>query len=127
MRSSVLRFALAAVVAGLPFAASAQVKGDVAHGESIFEDRCESCHAKPGGGQGPSLVGVVGRKSASVPGVIYSKALQNAHLTWTPQELDRFLTNPALAVPGTAMPLALSNPKERADLIAFLASSENKR
>jgi len=115
-------------IAGLVLAGAvrAQASGDAARGEGLFEERCASCHVAQGGGQGPSLVGVVGRLSATVPGLIYSKALQNAHVTWTPSELDRFLTNPAAAIPGTAMPLAVPNAKDRADLIAYLGSGANK-
>lgn len=102
-------------------------KGDVGRGEEVFEERCASCHVRAGGGQGPSLVGVLGRKSASVPGAVYSKGLKASNLTWTPAELDRFLTQPMARVSGTAMPLAVPNAKDRADLIAFFASKDNKR
>lgn len=72
-------------------------------------------------------MGVVGRPAASLAGVVYSKALKASHLTWTPAELDRFLTNPTAVVPGTAMPIALPSAKDRADLIAYLGSPANHR
>ncbi len=99
---------------------------DIGHGEAIFEDLCVACHVKAGGGQGPTRMGVLGRGSAAVPEVVYSKALQDAHLTWTPAQLDKFLADPQGVVPGTAMPLAVADPKDRADLIAYLGSSANK-
>ncbi len=108
------------------FSVGAQPKADPAHGESLFEDMCMSCHIKAGGGQGPSLVGVVGRPAASAPGAVYTKALQEAKLTWTPDKLDTFLINPNAMVPGTAMPMSIPDPKDRADVIAFLASPANK-
>jgi cytochrome c2 len=121
--------ALAALVA-VPVVVSAQApaqgKPDPVHGEQVFEDMCIACHIKAGGGQAPTLVGVVGRPSASVPGAVYSKALQAAHLTWTTDQLDKFLTDPAVTVPGTAMPMSVPDDKDRADLIAFLASPANK-
>ncbi|HYZ48155.1 MAG TPA: cytochrome c family protein, partial [Sphingomonas sp.] len=42
---------------------------------------------------------------------------------WTYEQLDRFLTAPARAVPGTKMGFAgIRNPRERAHVIAFLAT-----
>jgi cytochrome c len=117
-------FALAATA--LPLNVGAQGAPDIGHGEGTFNDLCMSCHMKEGGGQGPTLVGVVGRASAAVPNVLYSKALQDAHLTFTPETLDKFLADPQGVVPGTAMPLSVPDAKDRADLIAYLASPANK-
>jgi cytochrome c len=66
-------------------------------------------------------VGVVGRK-AGAGDFPYTAALKGSGLTWTPETLDRFLTDPAKVVPGTAMPISLSDAKDRQDLIAYLAS-----
>ena len=85
-----------------------------------------SCHIKTGGGQGPALVGVVGRPAASYPGAVYSKALQESHLTWTPDQLNTFLIYPNAMVPGTAMQMSIPDPQDRADVIAYLASPANK-
>jgi cytochrome c2 len=98
--------------------------GDAAHGKVVFQQRCGLCHlAAPDdgdGGQGPSLVGVVGRKAGSSPEFGYTDALKASGRIWTPQALDAFLTAPSTVVPGTAMPMAVPNPKDRADLIAYL-------
>lgn len=125
-QSSGLFFLVGLAALAAPFAAVAQPKPDPVHGESLFEDECMSCHMKTGGGQGPSLVGVVGRPAASAPGAVYSKALQEAHLTWTPDKLDAFLVNPNDLVPGTAMPMSIPDAKDRADVVAYLASPANK-
>ena len=109
-----------------PLMAWAQPKADPVHGESLFEDMCMSCHIKAGGGQGPTLVGVVGRPAAGAPGAVYTKALQDSQLTWTPDKLDTFLVNPNAMVPGTAMPMSIPDAKDRADVIAYLASPANK-
>lgn len=99
---------------------------DAAHGQAIFREQCGLCHTGgPGdgdGGQGPDLVGVVGRKAAAAPDFPYTAALKASGLTWTPAALDHFLTDPTAAVPGTAMGVALPDPKDRADLVAYLAS-----
>ena len=124
MRRLVLVAGLAAAI-GLPLAAHAQQDGAVARGADLFDERCSMCHQREGGGQGPSLVGVVGRHAASLAGINYSRALRASNLVWTPGELDRFLTGPTALVPGTAMPLAVPNAKERADLIAYLGSKDN--
>jgi cytochrome c len=96
--------------------------GDPAAGEDLYLDRCVFCHVPEGGGQGPSLTGVYGRKAASAPGFAYSAALRASGLTWTAPELDRFLANPAAAVPGTAMPISVPDARQRADIIAYLAA-----
>jgi cytochrome c len=107
-----------ALVAG---AASAQPAGVAAKGAEVFDDRCSGCHGEVGG-QGPSLAGVVGRHAGSLPGFDYTPALKASGLTWTPANLDRFLTGPKALVPGTAMAVIVPDPTERRDLIAYLAS-----
>jgi cytochrome c2 len=106
---------------GTAFAANAHAAGDAAAGAATFEDRCAICHVAAGGGQGPSLTGVVGRKAASAKGFGYSTALKASGLTWTAAALDVFLTNPGKAVPGTAMPIRVSDATQRANLIAYFA------
>jgi cytochrome c len=69
----------------------------------------------------PNLYGVVGRKAASTA-FGYSAALKASGLTWDPATLDRFLTSPMKLVPGTRMLIPVSDPKQRADLIAYLGS-----
>ncbi len=95
---------------------------DVGKGADVYQDRCASCHVLNGVGQGPSLVGVVGRKAASVAGFSYSDAMKASGLTWTPANLDRFIGGPTKLVPGTAMRAVVSDPTERRDLIAYLGS-----
>ena len=85
--------------------------------------QCLTCHAlQPGrNGIGPSLAGVVGRKAASVPGYAYSPALTAANLTWDRTTLDRWLTAPMQAVPGTRMIYAgISDPARRKEVIDYL-------
>ena len=110
---------LAAVVA---LAASATAAGDPASGEGLFLDRCVMCHVTEGGGQGPPLKGVVGRKAGSVDGFTYSAALKADGRVWTGPELDHFITNPSAAIPGTAMPIQVPDAKEREDLISYFAT-----
>jgi cytochrome c len=112
--------------ASLP-AAAAGAKADVENGKTIFTQRCGICHAvsnAPGGPvAGPSMVGIVGRKAATVPGfTMYSPALKGSGLTWNTKSLDEFLTMPMQKVPGTTMPMMLPDAKERTDVIAYMGT-----
>jgi cytochrome c len=80
-----------------------------------------------GVGQGPSLIGVVGREAGTDPGHDYTAALKASGLTWTPANLDRFLAGPRTLVPGTAMSETVADPTQRRDLIAYLATLQPKR
>jgi len=93
----------------------------------VFQQACALCHAtgldpQPAAGHGPTLAGIVGRRSASRPDFGYSKALESSHLTWDSATLDRFLAAPTALVPGTAMILAVANPVDRGNLVAFLGT-----
>lgn len=89
-------------------------------GRQAFEDRCQMCHVPEGGGQGPSLTTVSGRKAASVPNFTYSQALKDSSLVWTRQTLEQFLADPRAMVPGTAMPIRVADAAVRADIVAYL-------
>jgi cytochrome c len=104
---------------GLSAQANAQ---DASAGQSLFQDRCSMCHVLGGQGMGPDLIGVVGRKAASLPNFNYTPALTSSGLTWTRATLDGFLTDPRGLVPGTAMRVKLPAASDRADLIAYLAT-----
>ncbi len=119
-----LQHAGAALVAVLVLALGPPARAqDVHAGERVFRTQCSICHsAKPGRTViGPSLFGVVGRHSGSVPGFHYSEANRRSGLTWDRSTLDRYLTKPQQVVPGTLMTFpGLHDPEQRADVIAFL-------
>lgn len=114
--------ALTASPAALP---SAAASGDPAAGAQSFLV-CSACHTTTEGGSaliGPNLWGVVGRSVASKDGFDYSPELKALGGTWTPELLDRFLTEPAALVPGTRMGfVGVADAAERANLIAYLAT-----
>jgi cytochrome c len=124
MRASVARTSAVLASLALAGAAQAQSKGDAAKGETLFKQRCSACHSiatPPPKGPAPNLRGVVGRKAGTAD-FKYSKALPASGLTWTSQNLDKFLAAPAAVVPGTFMVIAVPKPDERRDLIAYLAT-----
>ena len=94
---------------------------DAAAGEHVFA-RCTACHSAKAGENkiGPSLAGVVGRKSGTAPGYNYSPALKAAGITWDEQELDKYLTNPGADVHGTKMLISIPNADDRQNVIAYL-------
>ncbi len=116
-------FAAAAFAPAAQAAPAAAVPaGDAVHGAVVF-NQCKVCHVADKGVNrvGPSLFGVVGRKSGSAPGYTYSAANKNSGITWTTDKLFAYLEAPQKMVPGTKMAFAgLKNPKDRADVIAFL-------
>lgn len=126
MRASRSAFVAAALLAA-SLSAAAAAKADVENGKTIFTQRCGICHAvnkQPGGPvAGPSMVGIVGRKAATVPGfAMYSEALKKSGLTWNAKTLGEFLIMPMQKVPGTVMPMMLPDDKERGDVIAYMGT-----
>jgi cytochrome c len=104
---------------GLVEAASAN-PGDAARGKLVFEKRCTGCHAMEENREGPHLAGVYGRKAGSVPGFTYSHGLQASGLTWTEENLEKWLSGPDQVVPDTLMDFYVAKADERRDLIAWL-------
>lgn len=115
-------FVAAAAAAAAP-AASAALAGDAVRGSALYA-RCLACHALAYDRVGPHHCGLIGRRAGSVAGFAYSAAMRQADLTWDVATLDRFLAAPAKVVPGTSMTYdGVADPRERADLIAYLASA----
>ena len=106
-----------------PIAARLQT-ADAAAGEATFR-KCTACHTATQGGPnqlGPNLWGVVGSHvGAHAAGFAYSEALRGKGGEWSFENLDAWLRSPRTFAPGTKMTFAgLSNPEERANLIAWL-------
>jgi cytochrome c len=100
---------------------AARAAGDPTEGQQVFA-RCATCHSTtPGENKiGPSLAGVVGRKSGTELGYDYSPALKAANITWDEHTLDQFLANPQGDVQGTKMFINVPSAMERANVIAYL-------
>ncbi len=105
----------AVVCAGAPALAA-----DANHGKQLFT-ACQACHTEKPDALGPSLKGIVGRKSGSLEDFRYSPAMKRANLTWTEDNLREYLTDPQAKVKGNRMPFSgFSNPNDVADVIAYL-------
>ena len=95
---------------------------DVDAGKEDFK-KCALCHTAEAGKNkiGPSLFGVVGRKSASLENYNYSEAMKQFDHTWDPETLDKYLADPRAVVPNTKMIFpGIKDEKERQDVIAYL-------
>ena len=100
-------------------AATANAAGDAARGATLYRD-CGVCHSIEENGVGPAHRGVFGRVAGKAPGYDYSPELKNSNIVWTEENLDKWLSGPEKLVPGTKMFYDVENPKDRADIIAFL-------
>jgi cytochrome c len=101
------------------------VAADAEAGRGVFKAQCSVCHSPVQGKNaiGPSLFGIVGRKSGQIEGFHYSAANKASNLTWDEATLDKYLTSPKTVVPGTTMTYAgVKDDGKRADLIAYLAT-----
>jgi cytochrome c len=119
----VVRVALIATTLLMTVSARAMAQ-DAAAGEKAFVI-CRACHEIGPNAKvlvGPPLNGVVGRKAGTYPGFEYSDANKNSGITWTPEELTKYLANPQAVVPGTKMIFpGLHDPKQVQDVIAYLS------
>jgi cytochrome c len=94
-------------------------------GKDLFGRRCSGCHATDASKEGPRLRGVVGRKAGSVAGFQYSDALRNSGITWTEDQLIKWLENPEALVKDNDMEFRVVNADERAALVTYLKSLTN--
>jgi cytochrome c len=109
----------------LLLAGAARADGDAVRGEARFQD-CAACHKLEAGANnvGPSLHGILTRKAGEIADFRYSPAIKRSGIVWTPETLDKFITDPQALVPGNRMPYAgMANAGDRADLIAYLTKA----
>jgi len=115
LRTISLAALLAAGLSGPGLAA-----GDSDKGEKVFR-KCKACHVvdKEQNRVGPHLVGIIGRTSGAVEGFKYSKAMKDAGLTWTEENLAAYLTDPRGFIKGNRM--AFAGLKKEADVVNVIA------
>jgi len=121
--------ALAGIAALLAVSAGpALADGDPKKGKRVY-NKCKACHelTKTKNKIGPHLVGIFGRKAASVDGYKYSSAMRKSGITWDEKSIEEYVTKPKKFIPGNKMTFAgLKKPKQRADLIAFMKKQQAK-
>ena len=119
-----------AVSLALLVAVRAGAQADPAAGETVFAQKCASCHSVEAdlthGLLGPNLVGVNGRPAGTVAGWEFSAALKDAKITWTEENLGKWLTDSTAFVPRAQMDLKVPSRFEREDAIAYLKSLKPK-
>jgi cytochrome c oxidase assembly protein Cox11 len=100
---------------------------DPVDGRDLFNGQCAACHALDTSKFGPPLGDVFGRHAGAVPGYDYSPALKNAGLSWSADNLNRWLANPKKFIPGVRMPVSVPDPIARRDLVAYLRQESEQR
>jgi cytochrome c len=116
--------ALSSALTVVPSVQAAE-KAMEAAGRQLFTHHCTACHSLDTSENafGPSLFGVVDRPAASVPRFAYSKAMQDSGITWSEDNLRKWITDNEALIPGTRMRhVAISDPAEQDHLISFLRS-----
>jgi cytochrome c len=117
MRHSIPGPAAAALLVALACQAAAD---DANHGKVLFES-CAACHSERPDALGPSLKGVVGRKSAALEDFRYSNPMKRANLVWDEDNLREYIKDPQAKVRGNRMPYSgLAEGKDVDDIIAYL-------
>ena len=100
---------------------------DATAGEQVFK-KCTACHNADQGGAnalGPNLYGVMGNAVAAHPGFAFTDALKGKGGSWDWDTMSAWLASPKKFAPGTKMTFAgLSNPQDRANVMAFLNSRD---
>jgi cytochrome c len=138
-RKTLLMLAGAAALTTTAFTGSASAD-QVADGEKLF-NRCVACHSLEAGKNrsGPSLAGLIGRKSGTAPSYKYSALNHDAGevgLVWTPEHIVDYLPDPTaflidyLKANGKAdeakgrskMNFKMSKQEDREAVAAYLAS-----
>jgi cytochrome c len=98
-------------------------KADPAKGQQVF-NKCAACHNADKGGAnqlGPNLWDVIGEPIGQGKGFAFSPALAQKGGKWDWDNLSQWLSSPKAFAPGTKMTFAgLSNPEDRANVMAFL-------
>ena len=115
-----MRNSIASAILLTAVAASSAVAADAEHGKVLYQ-ACIACHSERPDALGPSLKGVVGRKSAALEDFRYSNPMQRANLTWDEDNLRAYIRDPQAKVKGNRMPYGgVTEARDVDDIIAYL-------
>ncbi len=120
----IMRHSLSGVMTGvfllLALTPSTAAAADSDHGKVLYQT-CAACHTERPDALGPSLKGVVGRKSAALEDFRYSNPMKRANLVWDENNLREYVQDPQAKVKGNRMPYGgLTDGKDVDDIIAYL-------
>lgn len=96
---------------------------EAASGREVYEFRCRTCHggtAPADSPLGPSLTTIVGTKAGSQASGVHSRHLIDSGIVWDRESLRRYLADPRRAIPGTLMPVGVTDPAELESLLDYL-------
>lgn len=122
-----MKLLISAGFAALLIMTPAMAEGDAALGAKTF-NKCKTCHENEKGVNrvGPTLLGVVGRKTGTVEKFKYSDAMAKKGTegqVWDEATLASYIADPKGFIPGNKMAFpGIKDPVELANLIAFLKS-----
>lgn len=110
---------------GAPSGIAAADKG------KILYLQCRACHSlepeSEPGKIGPTLYGIIGSPAGAVAGYAYSDVLAKSGITWTPDQIDKWLERPSDFLPGNKMVfIGIANPEDRASIIAYIQQESAK-
>ena len=97
----------------------------LSYGRDLFTSWCSNCHAGAAGETSfaPTLFGLYGRKAGAVESFAYTPRITSLGWTWDSQNLDQWLAAHSTESPTTSIRhLGVGNPKDRAALIAYIAT-----
>jgi cytochrome c len=123
-----MQFKILACAAALCASTSfAFAQGIAEDGKDEFDSKCSKCHsvdATAPPGSGPNLRGVVGAAAGSRPGFVFSDALKGSGLTWSEDNLVKYLEGPGTLVPGNKMATGFTGTSAEiaGDIVAYLKS-----
>lgn len=101
------------------------------NGERQFARKCSICHSLTPDSErraGPTLHNLFERAAGTVPNYSYSETLGGSDIVWNADSINAlFDLGPDHYIPGTKMPMQrISDPQDRADLIAYLRQATAK-
>jgi cytochrome c len=114
------RFSIVLGAAVLAASVTPALAADAEHGKALFA-ACAACHQEKRDALGPSLRGVLGRKSAALDDFRYSNPMKRANLVWDEANLREYIADPQGKVRGNRMPFdGLHDPKDVNDIVEYL-------
>ncbi len=119
-----MRHSLSRVTTGvfllIALTTSLAAAADSDHGKVLYQT-CAACHTERPDALGPSLKGVVGRKSAALEDFRSSNPMKRANLVWDEKNLREYIQDPQAKVKGNRMPYGgVTDGKDVDDIIAYL-------